>query len=59
MDYTFEKGKFSEEELELVFIELQQKFNYGYASGETIYRHFKEGLLYDDLKNICQTDIVI
>lgn len=50
MDYCFEKGKFTEEELESAFIELFQKYGYTYAHGETIERKFKDVLLYNDLK---------
>ena len=50
MDYKFEKGKFNESELENAYIELFKNLGYLYVNGEEIHRHFKEVLLYDDLK---------
>lgn len=50
MEYSFEKGKFSEAELEAAFIELFQNLEYEYKSGEVLHRHFKDVLLYEDLR---------
>jgi len=50
MDLMFEKGKFTEDELEQAFIELFEQLGYQYVLGETIHRHLKDVLLYDDLK---------
>jgi type I restriction enzyme R subunit len=49
MELFFEKGKFTEEELEYSYIELFKKMGYEYVSGESIHRRFKDVLLYDDL----------
>lgn len=49
MDYKFEKGKFTEEELESAFIELFKEQEYEYVSGESLHRKFTDILLYDDL----------
>ena len=50
MDYFFEKGKFTETELENAFIELFKKQGYKYKSGEKIHRKYTDILIYDDLK---------
>lgn len=51
MDYVFEKGKFTEAELELAIIELFKEQGYDYVDGESIHRRFEDVLLVDDLKN--------
>ena len=52
MEYNFEKGKFTESELENAFIELFRDVeHYEYCNGEDIHRKFKDVLLYDDLEN--------
>ena len=51
MEYFFEKGKFTEAELENAFIELFQSQGYEYTSGESIHRKYNDILIYDDLKN--------
>lgn len=50
MDYIFERGKFTEEELEKAIIELYEKEGYEYVYGETMSRNPKEVLLKEDLK---------
>lgn len=50
MDYFFEKGKFTETELENAFIELFKNQGYQYKSGEKIHRKYTDILIYDDLK---------
>ncbi len=50
MDYTFEKGKFTELEFEQAVIALFKEQGYEYVSGETIHRTFDEVLLEDDLR---------
>ena len=50
MDYFFEKGKFTEAELENAFNELFKKQNYEYKCGEEIHRKYTDILIYDDLK---------
>lgn len=49
MDYSFEKGKFKEEELENAFIELFQNMGYDYVSGSSMHRTFDEVLIEEDL----------
>ena len=49
MDYIFEKGKFTEDELEHAIIELFQMQGYEYTYGEDIHRRFEDILLEDDL----------
>ncbi len=51
MDYVFEKGKFTEAELELAIIELFKEQGYDYVNGENIHRRFEDVLLVDDLKS--------
>ena len=51
MDYIFEKGKFTEEELEQAIIELFEKQDYTYVPGETIHRQYEDILLEDDLRS--------
>ncbi len=50
MDLEFENGKFNEDELEYSFIELFQQLGYEYLLGESIHRHFKDVLIFDDLR---------
>lgn len=50
MDYIFEKGKFTEDELEHAIIELFQMQGYEYTYGEDIHRRFEDILLEDDLR---------
>lgn len=49
MDYYFEKGKFTEAELEQAIIELFIINGYTYVHGENIHRHYEDVLLLDDL----------
>ena len=51
MDYIFEKGKFTEDELEHAIIELYKKQEYTYVPGETIHRQYEDILLLDDLRS--------
>lgn len=50
MDYIFEKGKFTEAELESAIITLFEAQGYTYVHGDTIHRPFDEILLEDDLR---------
>lgn len=50
MDYFFEKGKFTEDQLEQAIIELFQLQGYNYVHGETIHRQYEDILLEDDLR---------
>lgn len=50
MDYFFEKGKFTEDQLEQAIIELFQLQGYTYAHGESIHRQYEDILLEDDLR---------
>lgn len=50
MDYIFQKGKFTEEQLEYAIIELFEKQEYTYVQGDNIHRKYEEVLLLDDLK---------
>ena len=50
MDYIFERGKFTEDELEHAIIELFQMQGYEYTYGEDIHRRFEDILLEDDLR---------
>ncbi|MBT2757873.1 type I restriction endonuclease subunit R [Mesobacillus foraminis] len=50
MDYIFEKGKFTEEELENAIIALFKQQDYTYVNGEDIYRKNEDILLLDDLR---------
>lgn len=49
MDYFFEKGKFTEAELENAFIELFTNQGYVYLSGEEIHRRLDDILIIEDL----------
>ncbi|AST91076.1 type I restriction endonuclease [Sutcliffiella cohnii] len=51
MDYIFEKGKFTEEELEKAIITLFEQQNYTYINGEDIHRRYEDILLLDDLRD--------
>lgn len=51
MDYHFEKGKFTEAELEQAIIELFTVQGYSYVHGETIHRQYVDILLLDDLRS--------
>lgn len=51
MDYIFEKGKFTEAELESAIITLFEQQGYTYVHGDSIHRQFDEILLEDDLKS--------
>lgn len=51
MDYIFEKGKFTEEELEKAIIALFEQQDYTYVNGEDIHRKYDDILLLDDLRN--------
>lgn len=49
MDYIFEKGKFTEAELESAIITLFEAQGYTYVHGDCIHRQFDEIILEDDL----------
>ena len=51
MDYIFEKGKFTEDQLEQAIIELFKQQDYEYVHGDNIYRSFEDVILEDDLKS--------
>ncbi len=51
MDYVFEKGKFTEAELEQAIIELFMAQGYTYIHGENIHRQYEDILLMDDLRS--------
>ena len=51
MDNIFEKGKFTENELEQSIIELFTRQGYTYVPGERIHRRYDEILLESDVKN--------
>ncbi len=50
MDYIFERGKFTEDELEQAIIELFKQQGYDYVLGENIHRQYEDILLLDDLR---------
>jgi type I restriction enzyme, R subunit len=50
VDYIFEKGKFTEEELEKAIIALFEQQDYTYVNGEDIHRKYEDILLLDDLR---------
>ena len=50
MEYSFERGKFNEEELENAIIELFEQQGYTHVLGDDIHRQYSDILLYDDLK---------
>lgn len=51
MDYFFEKGKFTEDQLEQAIIELFQLQGYTHVHGENIHRQYEDILLEDDLRS--------
>ena len=51
MDYIFEKGKFTEAELESAIITLFEAQGYTYVHGDSIHRQFEDILLEDDLRS--------
>lgn len=51
MDLTFEKGKFTEEELERAIITLFEAQGYIYIHGDSIHRQYESILLEDDLRS--------
>ena len=55
MDSIFEKGKFSEYELEQAIIELLTQQGYSYVNGEDIHRRYEDVLLLDDLRSFIST----
>lgn len=67
MDYFFEKGKFTEDELEKAIIMLFEQQGYTHVGGESIHRKYEDILLLDDLrefifrkyssKNISETEM--
>lgn len=50
MDYIFEKGKFTEDELEKAIISLLEQQGYDYVHGDYIHRKYEDILLLDDLR---------
>ncbi len=50
MDYIFERGKFTEAELEAAIIEIFEQQGYNYVPGKNIHRKYDDILLVDDLK---------
>ena len=50
MDYHFERGKFTEAELEQAIIELFLRQGYSHICGENIHRRYENILLLDDLR---------
>lgn len=51
MDYVFEKGKFTEADLEKAIIELCEQQGYIYVCGEDMHRKYEDILLLDDLRS--------
>lgn len=51
MDYIFEKGKFSEDELEHAIITLFEEQGYTYVQGEDVHRKYEDILLLDDIRS--------
>ena len=51
MDYVFEKGKFTEADLEKAIIELCEQQGYTYVCGDDIHRKYEDILLLDDLRS--------
>lgn len=58
MDYIFEKGKFTEAELESAIIALFEAQGYTYVHGDSIHRQFDESILEDDLRSFIATRYV-
>ena len=54
MDYIFEKGKFTEAQLEAAFIDLFKQQGYTYVHGQNIHRQYEDILLLDDLLTYLQ-----
>ena len=50
MDYIFERGKFTEAELETAIIEIFERQGYNYVPGKIIHRKYDDILLIDDLQ---------
>lgn len=50
MDYLYERGKFTEDELEKAIITLFEEQEYTYVHGDNIHRYYEDVLLLDDLK---------
>lgn len=55
MDFIFEKGKFTEYELEQAIIELLKQQDYIYVNGDDIHRRYEDVLLLDDLRSFIST----
>lgn len=55
MDYIFEKGKFTEAELESAIITLFEAQGYTYVHGDSIHRQFDEIILEDDLRSFIES----
>ena len=51
MNYSFERGKFTEYELEKAIIEIFGQQGYTYVRGEDIHRKYEDILLLDDLRS--------
>lgn len=51
MNYIFERGKFTESELEKAIIEIFEQQEYTYIYGENIHRKYTDILLLDDLRS--------
>ena len=51
MDYIFERGKFTESELETAIIELFKKEDYAYKDGEYLHREYDEVLLAGEVRS--------
>lgn len=54
MDYMFDKGSFTEAELESAIIELFEQQGYTYIHGESIHRKYEDILLLEDLRAFIQ-----
>lgn len=55
MDYIFEKGMFTEDDLENAIIQLFEQEGYSYIYGDDIHRKFEDVVLLDDLRSyICK-----
>ena len=55
MNYRFEKGKFTEAELEQAIIDLFKAQGYAYVHGKNIHRQYEDILLLDDLRSFLTT----
>ncbi len=58
MDYTFEKGKFTEEQLEQAIIALFQEQDYTYVHGDSLHRKFEDILIEEDLRTFIASKYV-